>query len=71
MEVVGGCWAYQRAEGVTLIDMGTRGVVAVPGDDGGGAGPRGLLPALVGPHMARMRLNHITGWRPQPAGGVG
>ena len=49
MEVVGGCWAYQRAEGVTLIDMGTRGVVAVPGDDGGGGGAAWAVAGVGGP----------------------
>ena len=56
-----------------LLDVGAQGVVAVPSGEGGwgGAGRRGLVPALVDPHIARMRLNHIIGWRLPLAGREG
>ena len=61
------------AEGCMLLDVGAQGVVAVPSGEGGwgGAGRRGLVPALVDPHIARMRLNHIIGWRLPLAGREG
>ena len=74
---VGGCLASPppvgSAEGCMLLDVGAQGVVAVPSGEGGwgGAGRRGLVPALVDPHIARMRLNHIIGWRLPLAGREG
>ena len=55
-QIVDGCGGgvgftapVQRAEGVTLVDMGAGGVVTVPGGDGGGGGSARAVTAVNGP----------------------